>query len=296
MSARRPTTGALLIASPVDVWKAIPRTAVVFTVVLILGSSAALASRAAGSTSATADDASERTGSDGRGADGAETDPAATDSEALLAEGAAVYSQVCSSCHQPGGAGLPGQYPPLLANPRVDDASYVAETIVNGKRGRIEVLGETYDGVMPSFSTLPDEDVAAVIAYIQNDFEAPRAAVDAFERRGAVAGTELPELATMSAAVAYAVALGVAGLVLAPRLTSVNDRLAVPWLDAALKTAAIVAAVVVLAVLVPNWALNTGPVSKLSRFGQDVIGVGLFGMGLGAVLAGLWYAHRESRI
>ena len=34
----------------------------------------------------------------------------------------------------------------------------------------------------------------------------------------------------------------------------------------------------------------------LSRFGQDLIGTGLWTLGVGLLLGGLWYAHRESRV
>ena len=91
-------------------------------------------------------------------------------------------------------------------------------------------------------------------------------------------------------------AAAVGGLVLYPRLASQNSRLHVPWLDAWLKTAAIVAAVILLVVVIPDWALKTSAVSKLSRVGQDVVGLGLWGAGLGAVLGALWYAHKESRV
>lgn len=213
----------------------------------------------------------------------------------LLREGQQVYSQICSSCHQPGGAGLSGQYPPLLDNPRVDDADYVEGVIENGLQGELEVGGEVFDGVMPSFSTLTDEETDAVIAFMQNDFAAP-AAEGAVGPTGPVAGTELPALTNMGAIVAYLLAAGVAGLVLAPRLLSENSRLNTPWLDAWLKTAVIVTAVVFLTIIIPDWALKRGPVTKLSRFSQDLIGTGLWVAGLSALLAGLWYAHRESRI
>lgn len=217
---------------------------------------------------------------------------------AILQEGQQVYSQICSACHQPGGAGLSGQFPPLLDNPNVDDSAYVADVITNGLQGEITVLGETYDGVMPSFSTLSDEEVAAVTAYLQADFEAPAAAEgeNALGNTGPVAGTELPALTNMSHFVALALAAGVILLVLAPRLLSANDRLSVPWLDAWLKTASIVIAVYLLVIYIPNWALTTSTVAGLSRFGQDLIGTSLWSLGVGVLLAGLWYAHRESRV
>lgn len=223
----------------------------------------------------------------------AELDPALLEQ---LREGSQVYSQICSSCHQPGGLGLPGQYPPLLGNPNVADTAYLEDVINNGRRGELTVLGETYDGVMPSFGTLNDEETAAVIAFIQNDFVVPAVAGETFGPTGPVAGTELPALADFGYIVAYLLAFAVAGLVLAPRLISTNDRLNVPWLDVWLKTTVIVLSVILLTVFIPDWALKTTAVSKLGRFSQDLIGVVLWGGGLTAVLWGLWYAHKDSRI
>ncbi len=224
-------------------------------------------------------------------------DSAADETETLLLQqGAEVYSQFCSSCHQPGGAGLEGQFPPLADNPHVDDADYVADVITNGRRGEIVVAGVTYDGVMPSFSTLSDGETAAVIAYVQNDFQAPVSEAALADPTGPVAGTELPALANMGSLVAYLLAASVIGLVLLPRLVSVNDRLDTPWLDAWLKTTAIVSAVVLFTVYLPDWALKRDEVARLDRFGQDLIGVLLWGAGLAAVIGGLWYAHREDRI
>jgi mono/diheme cytochrome c family protein len=213
-----------------------------------------------------------------------------------LREGSQVYSQICSACHQPGGVGLSDQYPPLIGNPNAADAAYLENVIDNGLSGEIVVLGVTYDGVMPSFGTLNDEETAAVIAFIQNDFVVPAGGEEAFGPTGPVAGTELPALADMGYIVAYLLAFAVAGLVLAPRLTSANDRLDVPWLDVWLKTAVIVLSVILLTVFIPDWALKTNAVSKLGRFSQDLIGVVLWGGGLTAVLWGLWYAHKDSRI
>lgn len=233
-----------------------------------------------------------------------ETDPAAEEagdgfSEAeadQLREGAEVYSQICSSCHQPGGTGLPGQYPPLLDNPHVDDAGYVAEVIENGLEGPIEVNGETYDGVMPSFSTLEDDEVDAVIAYLQNDLEAPGGEAAVQVPTGPVAGTELPGFADAGALVAYLLAALVGAMVLYPRLVSVNDRLAVPWLDVGLKTATIVVAVALFTVYLPDLVLKTNVVASADRIVQDLVGSGAWAVGLAVVLGGLWWAHKESRI
>lgn len=84
-------------------------------------------------------------------------------------DGLEVYTTNCSSCHQPDGLGIPGSFPPLSGNPNVQDSSYVRTVVTGGLSGPIEVLGETYDGVMPPFASLSDADIDAVTAYIQAD-------------------------------------------------------------------------------------------------------------------------------
>ena len=223
----------------------------------------------------------------------AETDPAVA---AELKEGSEVYSQTCAGCHQPGGTGLAGQFPPLIDNPNVDDAAYVADVIANGKDGPITVNGELFDAVMPPFS-LSESDASAVIAYIQNDFMVPAGAAVAVPGGGGpVAGSSLPFLADTTALLAYLIAAAVAALVLAPRLVGANNRFETPWLDAWLKSALIVVAVAILIVIIPNMVLTLSSVTTLGRFYQDLIGVAVWGVGLSALLAGLWWAHRESRV
>ena len=218
--------------------------------------------------------------------------------EEQLREGAQAYSQMCASCHQAGGIGIVGQFPPLKGNENIDEpgdeANYLATVITTGRAGELEVDGVLYDGVMPSFSTLSDSDTDAIVAFIQNDFVAPSAAI--IPQAGPIAGTELPGFSNMAKWLSYLIAGAAALLVLAPRITGVNDRLSFPWLDAWLRTAIIVAAVILLIVVIPDWAIRNSNVASLSRFSQDLIGVSLWLGGLAAILWGLWYAHRESRL
>ncbi|MFV0260204.1 MAG: c-type cytochrome [Acidimicrobiales bacterium] len=279
----------------------------VFVAAVTVGPGAAPATAQDEPTTTQADDSGTTTGEgtadDGTAEDGATEDGAteggATEDgapdPALLQSGQEVYSQICSSCHQPGGAGLPGQFPPLIDNPNVLDAAYVTEVVSNGKQGELTVNGETYNGVMPSFSTLGDEDIAAVSAYVASGFAAPAAEADAAPT-GPVAGTELPAAASLTSILAYLLAAAVAALVLYPRLVASNDRLSMPWLDAALKTAVIVLAVALLIMFVPNWVLKTGPVEGLSRFGQDLVGTAVWGAGILVILGGLWMAEKRSQV
>ncbi len=83
-------------------------------------------------------------------------------------EGQQVYDQKCASCHQAGGAGLVPTFPPLAGNERAGDADYVEDIIRNGQEGEIEVLGVTYDSVMPAMPQLTDGEIASVILYLQS--------------------------------------------------------------------------------------------------------------------------------
>jgi mono/diheme cytochrome c family protein len=217
-------------------------------------------------------------------------------SDDTLRQGAEVYSAVCSSCHQPGGAGLPGSFPPLIDNPNLDDAAYVEGVIRNGLSGEITVNGEVYDGVMPAQSTLGDADVTAVIAYIQSGFAAPAVPAAEVPASGPVAGTELPALANMGWIAALLIAVGAGALVLGPRVLATNDRREITWLDAWMKTAVIVVGSVAVTTIIPAKVLELDTVQELPRIGQDLITVGLWGGGVAVVLLALWFAHREQRV
>ncbi|MEZ5340058.1 MAG: cytochrome c [Acidimicrobiales bacterium] len=245
-------------------------------------------------TDSTDSTATESTATDTTATD--EPDPAAEAQNQLLRDGQEVFAAVCQSCHQPGGVGLAGQFPPLKGNTNATDADYVRGVVTNGKSGQLVVNGETYDGVMPPFSTLSEDDISAVVAFVTNDLVAPVAEGAVITPTGPVAGTELPGFTNMTYYLAFAMAAFVLLLVVGPRLASQNDRLDTPWFDVGLKTATIVLGFIIATVFVPNWALNTETVGKLDRPFQDLIGAGLWVGGLGIGLWALWYTHRESRI
>ena len=59
--------------------------------------------------------------------------------------GADLYLANCAGCHQAGGEGLPGTFPPLAGNPAATDLDYVATVVTEGRTGTIEVLGIEYN-------------------------------------------------------------------------------------------------------------------------------------------------------
>lgn len=91
-------------------------------------------------------------------------------------DGAAVYAANCASCHQANGAGLPGVFPPLAGH--VGDLyaaeggpRHLANVLLFGMQGPIDVGGDAYDGMMPSWFQLSDEDVAAVLDYVMTAWD-----------------------------------------------------------------------------------------------------------------------------
>ena len=80
--------------------------------------------------------------------------------------GGDLYTTHCAGCHQPDGEGIEGTFPPLAGNPAATDAEYVGVVIVDGQSGSLEVLGVTYDAVMPAISGLSDDEVAAISDHV----------------------------------------------------------------------------------------------------------------------------------
>jgi mono/diheme cytochrome c family protein len=78
---------------------------------------------------------------------------------------------MCAQCHQETGAGVPGTYPPLAGSEIVvgDDATLV-RIVLHGLRGPVTVAGSTYDGQMPGWGRLSDEQIAAVLTFVRGSW------------------------------------------------------------------------------------------------------------------------------
>jgi mono/diheme cytochrome c family protein len=82
-----------------------------------------------------------------------------------------VFLRQCSSCHQKEGEGLPGTFPPLAGNPDLFLArEFPVYVVLNGLEGQITVKGGSYQGVMPPFDHLTDDEVAAVVNYVRSSW------------------------------------------------------------------------------------------------------------------------------
>jgi mono/diheme cytochrome c family protein len=117
---------------------------------------------------------------------------------AMVAEidGAAVYTAQCAACHQAGGGGIPGAFPPLaghVGDLYAADPEYLIDVMLYGLQGQITVAGASYNGLMPAFGQLGDPEIAAVLNHVLTawgdadelgDAFAPYAPDDVDARRG----------------------------------------------------------------------------------------------------------------
>lgn len=91
---------------------------------------------------------------------------------AQAADRGAVFDANCSMCHQLGAAGVPGQFPRLAGRAGRIAATaagkgYLERAVLFGMMGNITVDGAAIaGGVMPSFSSLSDQDLAEALNYI----------------------------------------------------------------------------------------------------------------------------------
>jgi cytochrome c6 len=84
-------------------------------------------------------------------------------------DGAALFAQNCSACHQPMGQGIPGAFPALAGNRFVQgDPKGPAYVVTHGRGG------------MPNFSEdLSDAQIATILSYVRSAWGNTAAPLDA---------------------------------------------------------------------------------------------------------------------
>lgn len=77
----------------------------------------------------------------------------------------------CTQCHQPDGAGIPGAFPPLDGVERISGPPHVlAAILLHGLHGPIQVKGQTYNGDMPAWNQLSDDEIAGVLTFVRSSW------------------------------------------------------------------------------------------------------------------------------
>ncbi|MFD1255517.1 c-type cytochrome [Mucilaginibacter terrae] len=96
--------------------------------------------------------------------------------------GKALYAQYCLSCHMVDGYGVQNLNPPLIKTTYVlGDKVRLTKILLNGFSERVEIEGEMYNNVMPSFNYLSNQQIADVLTYVRSNFGNKASAVTVAE-------------------------------------------------------------------------------------------------------------------
>ena len=96
--------------------------------------------------------------------------------------GEKLYVTHCGACHLPDGKGDGTRYPSLNHSDWVNgDEETLITLIINGLQGEITVNGQSFQGVMPAFNYLEDEQIAQILTYIRQTFGNDSPSIQAVE-------------------------------------------------------------------------------------------------------------------
>ena len=118
-------------------------------------------------------------------------------SDPTMVAGGAIYADECSACHGMDGKGVPFVFPSLAGSPNVrsTDPTSLIRVLIEGARS-VATAGEPTGPGMPSFAwKLSDDEAAAVLTYVRNNWGAAAPAVTAGQvksERAAVLGRAGP--------------------------------------------------------------------------------------------------------
>jgi len=140
--------------------------------------------------------------------------------------GSRIYAANCAACHQAGGTGMAGAFPPLAGHvpdllKQADGRSYVGKVLLFGLEGEISVNGSNYAGAMPAWQALGDSDIAAVLNYVSAAWDNGKSLPSGFSPFTAdeIKALRTPEL---TSAAVYALRSGTAGGGGAPATATAN--------------------------------------------------------------------------
>ena len=87
-----------------------------------------------------------------------------------VAAGERLYKIHCAACHLNNGRGDGTRFPPINSSETVQgDPRELVKIALNGKSGVMEVNGETFEGTMPGFAYLKDEEIAQILTFIRKN-------------------------------------------------------------------------------------------------------------------------------
>ena len=100
----------------------------------------------------------------------------------LAPDGVKIYARNCATCHMADGGGVPNLQPALADDPVVaGDPSQLIRVLLLGPAKVLPANREPYSNTMPAFAQLPDNEIAAVLTYIRQQFASKAPAITSSE-------------------------------------------------------------------------------------------------------------------
>jgi mono/diheme cytochrome c family protein len=97
-----------------------------------------------------------------------------------LPAGQQMYAKYCLSCHQADGRGVPGMQPSIVGGNWIKgDARALAAFVLSGGFGSAQRKEGPVENVMPEFSRLGDDELAALLTFARAKFGAGASPVSA---------------------------------------------------------------------------------------------------------------------
>ncbi|MFM8720483.1 MAG: c-type cytochrome [Chthoniobacterales bacterium] len=98
--------------------------------------------------------------------------------------GKRLFTANCVACHQATGQGVAGQFPTLVESEWVltegwHGDNHLVSILLHGLQGPIQVKGSTYNGAMPPWKQLKDDQIAAILTYIRSEWGNNESAISA---------------------------------------------------------------------------------------------------------------------
>jgi mono/diheme cytochrome c family protein len=91
-----------------------------------------------------------------------------------LLKGKKVFDSTCALCHQPNGLGDPSKAPPLVGSEWVlaKKPDRIIRIVLDGLQGPVTVKNQEWNLAMASWkTTFKDDEIAAVLSYVRNNWE-----------------------------------------------------------------------------------------------------------------------------
>lgn len=168
MSAPRTANRTTEHADPHEQYNPVPRVVIGMALALAIWAVAYIVTQSPDATASLGDGRDPATLAARAAADGAPVD------------GRQLYTAHCQACHQTTGQGLPGVFPPLAGAEWVTgDPRVLAQIVLHGLNGPIEVRGSSYQGAMPAFGAqLGSAEIAAVLSFVRAEWGNRAEAID----------------------------------------------------------------------------------------------------------------------